>query len=285
MRSFAVAAVGASLLSTIMISGNVSAHGWTDYPKARQTICAEDEGYWYPEDGSGIPNEACRAAYLQSGNYPFVQKNEFSANVTDYWNMDSVKAVVKDGLLCSGGATSKSGMDIPSVHWQKTKMQPGKFKLRFHASAPHNPSYWQIYLSKPGYNSANQQLHWNDLDLIADYGDLPVISGNYEMDVTLPEGRTGDAVLYVRWQRDDRAGEGFYNCSDITFSDETTPPGPEPEPGPDLVTIGNYVTTAHSGAEADDIVRFRMFSSDGKDVIDEQITLTDANARFNVSWP
>ena len=285
MRLFRIAALGAGLLPAILLSSYASGHGWTDYPKARQTICAEDGGYWSPADGSGIPNDACRAAYLESGTYPFTQKNEFAANVDDFHNMDAVKAVVTNNLLCAAGAPSKSGMDTPSAHWQKTRVKAGEpLQLSFRATAPHNPSFWEIYLSKPEFNSATQKLHWNDLDLIATHGNLPVLPGDYyEMPVTLPAGRTGDAILYVRWQRDDSGGEGFYNCSDITFSDTTTPPGPGPDPKPDLVNIGSYISAAHTGTEAGDRVRFRLFSPQGMDVIDEQLVLTESNASVG-SW-
>ncbi|MGB0361011.1 MAG: lytic polysaccharide monooxygenase auxiliary activity family 9 protein, partial [Endozoicomonas sp.] len=164
------------LLSFLYIEGT-HAHGWTAYPIARQAVCAEDGGYWSSTDGSTIPNQACRSAYLQSGVLPFVQANEFSINITDYLNMSAVMAAIPTGLLCSAGAPSKSGMDIPSSSWQKTKIAPGTFKLRWKATAAHNPSYWQIYLSKPEFNAALKQLGWDDLELINNYGNIPVVSG------------------------------------------------------------------------------------------------------------
>ena len=273
------------LLPLAVLSSSAFGHGWTDYPKARQSVCADDGGYWSSVDGSTIPNAACRAAFLQSGTYPFVQKNEFAANVIDYRNQSAIEAVVTDGNLCSAGSSAKSGMDIPSSAWQKTVLKPGTHKLRFRATAPHNPSFWKIYLSKPGFDSASQTLNWSDLELINSYDRIADVNGFYEMDITIPAGRTGTGILYVHWQRDDAAGEGFYNCSDLAFSDDsviTPPPGPDPEPTPNLVGIGSYVTSAHDIAKVDDTVRFRLFNAAGTEVVDESIVITGANQDFQV---
>ena len=259
-------------------------HGWVDYPKARQVICAEDGGYWSSSDGSTIPNDACRASFLESGTYPFVQKNEFTANVEDYLNQSAVEALVVDGQLCSAGSTAKSGMDIPSTAWQKTLLSAGSHRLRFRATAPHNPSFWRIYLSKPGFDSSSERLTWSDLELINSYGDLSVNNGFYEMDISIPEGRTDSGILFVRWQRSDSAGEGFYNCSDIAFTEGgvSPPVDPAPEPTPDLMAIGRFVTAAHDIAEPDDTVRFRLFNAGGNEIIDQRLLLTSANASLNL---
>ncbi|WKD50994.1 lytic polysaccharide monooxygenase auxiliary activity family 9 protein [Microbulbifer spongiae] len=215
MRTTIVSWIVASVM--VGFSGFASSHGWTEFPKARQIFCAEDGGYWHPSDGSAIPNSACRAAFLESGTYPFVQKNEFSANVANYNEDSAVQSVVIDGYLCSAGSSAKAGMDIPSPDWQKTLLAAGSHRLKFRATAAHNPSYWRIYLTKPGFDSATQRLQWSDLEIINSYGNLPVVNGYYEMDINIPTERSGTGVLYVRWQRNDPAGEGFYNCSDIIF--------------------------------------------------------------------
>lgn len=213
-----------AVISIIVCFSNFAfSHGWTEFPKARQIFCAEDGGYWHPSDGSAIPNPACRAAFLESGTYPFVQKNEFSANVANYNDDIAVQSVVIDGYLCSAGSSAKAGMDSPSQDWQKTLLATGQHRLKFRATAAHNPSYWRIYLSKPGFDSATQRLKWSDLEIINSYGDLPVINGYYEMDINIPAGRSGTGILYIRWQRNDPAGEGFYNCSDIVFSSGIIP--------------------------------------------------------------
>ncbi|CAA0116842.1 Chitin-binding protein CbpD [BD1-7 clade bacterium] len=275
-------AISASCLSTLVLSTSAHAHGWTDFPKARQAICAADGGFWWPADGSGIANSACRQAYQTSGSYPFVQKNEFAANVTAFSSQTAVESIVADGSLCSAGSDAKAGMDIPSPTWQKTTLAAGTHTLRFIATAPHNPSFWRIYLSKPGYSSATDSLRWSDLDLINSYDNIPLSNGGYAMDFTIPEDRTGTAILFVRWQRDDAAGEGFYNCSDIAFTNTGPNPEPDPEPTP-LSSIAAFVTPAHDIAAPGDTVRFRLFNNAGNELVNETLTITANNSGF-ATW-
>ncbi len=259
-------------------SFQVSAHGWVDYPKARQTVCREDDGHWGPDDGSAIPNAACRASFLESGTYPVVQINEYAALVPDHTNMESVKAAVPDGLICSGGDDRKSGMSVASADWQREDMKAGEtFTMRYRATAPHNPSYWEFYLTKPGYNAAHSRLTWDDLELFDTAGNIEYVQESdgkyYYIDVTLPAGRTGEATLMTRWQREDPAGEGFYNCSDIRFDDEVTPP--------EWTSKGTYVKPGVV-AEEGDAVWFRIFSGTGNEVVFEKFPITASNQDVNV---
>lgn len=233
-----LAACALSHVASAQTSQADTQHGWVDTPLARQTWCSNDGGYWWPEDGSAIPNLACRAAfekelevYSDNPQYPFVQINEFSHNVADYRNMQAVMEGVPDGLLCSAGDKNKSGMDVPSPYWHTQGLAlnaDGTFNIVFHATAQHNPSYWEIYLSKAGFDPASAPLSWGQLDKIADFGDVKAdAQGNYVLpNIAIPAGRSGRAVLYTRWQRDDAAGEGFYNCSDVMLPASRTHAAP-----------------------------------------------------------
>ena len=265
-----------TLLTTSLLftSLQASSHGYVDYPKARQQICKDDGGYWWPADGSGIPNSACRAAYQQSGGYMLTQHHEFSANVADYRNMAAVQAVVSDGSLCAGGDSRKSGMDIPSPHWQRTSInlaQSNEITLRFRATTPHNPSYWQIYLSKPGFDSASETLSWNQLQLIHQQNDVNAEAGYYNLNVQLPADRSGPAVLYTRWQRVDVVGEGFYNCSDIELVNGNS------DTSPVLWFDKGAFVNLQTPAEVGGYAQLRLFDADGQERIDESWQITNAN--------
>ncbi|MGL6000852.1 MAG: lytic polysaccharide monooxygenase [Plesiomonas sp.] len=257
------------------------AHGYMEFPAARQEFCDKDGGYWDSQNGSTIPNLACRQAYLQSSWYPFVQKPEFSKLVSNYNDLNAVKAAIPDGRLCSAGDDKKAGIDQPSPDWKKTAIdlsKGGKTTLRFMAATPHNPSFWQIFLTKQGFDSATQKLNWADLELIASFNDLPVtvIDGKkyYQMDVQLPTGRTGDAVLYTRWQRVDPAGEGFYNCSDLSFGGGSAVVAP-------WLNKGSFIK-AGQDAKSGETVWFRIFDASGKEVVTETLTLTSSNETESV---
>ena len=132
---------------------------------------------------------------------------------------------------------------------------------RFNATAPHNPSFWEFYLTKPNAD-LSKGLAWGDLDLIQETGNVPVENGKYRINVTIPSDRSGDAILFVRWQRDDAAGEGFYNCSDITIKNGNTPP-PEPAPEPDLHRGASFIPSGLEAPEIGDVVKYDIINKDG----------------------
>jgi predicted carbohydrate-binding protein with CBM5 and CBM33 domain len=234
----AAAGVGLALL------GSVSAHGYTLTPPARQHLCVQAGGQWAPADGSGIPNPACRTAYMTTGDpLLYTQPHEYSANVLDYRNQAAVQAKVPDGLLCSGGNPRYRGMSI-AADWQKTSLPAGggRYQIVFNGVVAHNPSFWEVYLSKPGYNSGRSTLNWSDLELLGKFDNIPVsASKTYSMSVDLPSNRQAgeSAVMFIRWQRDDLAGEGFYNCSDVVFGDPGTTLPPPPPPTQATIQQGN----------------------------------------------
>lgn len=268
-------------LASTLVPMSVYAHGFMENPKARQAICQAQAGYWWPADGSAIPNLACRAAFLESGYVQFVQEHEISVNVADYYNQDAVEDAVPDGTLCAAGSDEKRGLNLASEHWQKTSVSPneqGKIQVRFNAKTPHNPSYWKIYLSKPSFNAATDILRWQDLELIQEHGNIDFIKapdGNryYDMEVSIPAERSGDALLYSRWQRNDAVGEGFYNCSDITIVRDNVDPD-------EWLALDYFVKQGHV-ANVGDTIWLRLFNLDGQELISQNFSVTEQNVN---SW-
>ncbi|GLT19725.1 spindolin [Vibrio zhanjiangensis] len=261
-------------------------HGWVEYPNARQNICYLDGGFW--EDR--IPNAACQAAFDQSGAYQFVQRNEISINVSQYWDMAQVKASVKDGSLCSAGDSAKSGLNIASPYWQKTPVSldsNNQLTLIFHATAPHNPSYWEFYLSKPDYDGS-QPLKWSDLELVDSEGDISVNSNNnYEITIRLPSNRSGDAILFTRWQREDPAGEGFYNCSDITLkshNDKHITVSDTNKSTEQLSALTYFIPPHFGPVNVGDTIRLRVFDRYGQEQKDFSLAITKNHIQHN-TWP
>ena len=264
----------------------VHAHGWVEYPNARQNICYLDGGFW--EDR--IPNAACQAAFDQSGAFQFVQRNEIAINVSQYWDIEQVKTSIPDGSLCSAGDPAKSGLNITSPDWQKTQItldSNHQFKLIFHATAPHNPSYWEFYLSKPDYD-ATYPLTWSDLELVDTAGNIAVDSNsNYEITIALPPNRSGDAILFTRWQREDPAGEGFYNCSDISFTSNKSSPEQNSlanELDNTLSVLSYFIPSNFGPAEVGDTIRLRIFNLEGQEQHDISLVITDQHIQHG-TWP
>jgi chitin-binding protein len=228
-------------------------HGTPSEPISRQQLCYNGQDYYWPVDGSNIKNTACKAAYqsnynkyrdtvtypefsdeqllIEQSNYPFVQKNEFNHIIPspDYNDPEKVKAAIPDGTLCSGNNVGqekdskkpflyndKSGMDI-ATEWTASRVElnpKGEIEITYHASATHNPSFFEVYLSNADYNAADRPLKWSDLTLLAKIENPELTGSDYRF--TAPaNGATGPRVLFIRWQRIDPVGEGFYSCSDI----------------------------------------------------------------------
>ncbi|KAF2073666.1 hypothetical protein CYY_005016 [Polysphondylium violaceum] len=217
---------------------------------SRQIKCTTSPSFsiWWPEDGTGIANLACRAAYqhvatktgsADAARYQFVQKNEYSVLIPNYAaGYSALTAAVPDSL-CSAHAVNnavqfgdKSGMSIPNNWLLNTITVPSTSTaskdvvFEFCATAAHNPSFWEFYVTNSGFNIQTSNLTWSDLTLIHSTGDnLPVTNTNanceaskaYKIPITLPARYQG-ATLLVRWQRVDPVGECFINCSDFIFS-------------------------------------------------------------------
>ena len=250
-----------SLLSLYCVVSFVSGHGYLSQPPARQYRCFKDNHFWWPETGDEIPDEACRFAYktvyakyrsagessgvsANAAQYMFQQYYEYAALAgPSYKDLEHVKNNVVPNNLCAAGAGDrfgmfgdKSGIDEPTSLWRATtfyhsakeKYQSGhQTVLHFCPTAVHEPSYFEVYVSRPEYNYS-QPLTWNDLELIGGEGsqlvknvgddDACVQNELYTIPVRVPF-RSRKFVIFVRWQRNDVAGEGFYNCADVEFDD------------------------------------------------------------------
>nr|4YN2_A Chain A, FUSOLIN [unidentified entomopoxvirus] len=230
-------------------------HGYMSFPIARQRRCSM-ESFWYPTNGDGITDPMCRAAYqyvydkvldetgsttdaISAAQYEFQQDNEYAALAgPDYWDKCHITQQVVPNYLCAAGAHSwsnpfgdKSGVDI-SGSWRPTVIPLSDnhqvsvpLELEFCPTAVHEPSYYEVYITKPSFNVFIDRVVWGNLDLI--YNDTVPLDPRlpysicdadlvYRFTVPIPI-RQSQAVLYVRWQRLDPVGEGFYNCVDINF--------------------------------------------------------------------
>ncbi|WP_394244224.1 lytic polysaccharide monooxygenase [Vibrio astriarenae] len=252
------------------------AHGYAIFPEARQSICYNDGSFW----SGNHESEACKATYDISGSYPFVQRNEVAINIPapHYNDFDKVKEYIPDGTLCAANDHQKRGLDIEHTQWTRTELAPGTFEYVFQATAPHNPSFWEIYLTKPGVD-VTKPLNWDDLELISEHGDIAVDGEKkYRMQVTIPADHSGDAILYTRWQREDPVGEGFYNCSDIVITgDGGNPPVDPDEPylvkGERFIPVDVELTTPELG----DQVKYEVFNAEGQLHGEFSVTITEDN--------
>lgn len=233
----------------------IFSHGYLSFPVARQYKCFRDGNFYWPSNGDKIPDDACRNAYKKiyyryravdassesaatTAQYMFHQYAEYAAIAgPQYADFENIKRKVVPHTLCGAGAADrlklfgdKSGMDEPYYNWKPDVLLLDRdqityeINIHFCATVVHEPSYFEVYVTKHEYDRRNP-LTWNMLDyiggndstLLFDSQDLECESGQYySIPVNIPY-RPGQFILYVRWQRIDTVGEGFYNCADLIF--------------------------------------------------------------------
>ncbi|PRA32420.1 lytic polysaccharide monooxygenase [Pseudomonas poae] len=259
-------------------------HGAVDIPISRQVHC-----YTLPDFWSGSNSDpGCKAVDAVSGTYPGQQWPEVAQLIKNYDTQSEVEKAVPDGTLCSGGDPKKDGLNIPQATWYRTTVTPknGTIQVRLVGTAPHVPSFVKIYLSKPDYNPATTKLKWSDLEPKLVYEErmdkalpgsgtppskVPGISGHFVFDAKIPAGRSGNAVLFTRWQRIDPAGEGFYNCSDIFIAAAGSP---------ELYDLGQFIAPdIVEHLKVGDSVHFRILDNTpaAKEIVDITLLITQAN--------
>nr|WUR10817.1 gp37 [Calliteara abietis nucleopolyhedrovirus] len=204
-----------------------------------------------------MSRDASPGVAANAAQYMFQQYFEYAALAgPNYDSLEHVQRNVVAEDLCAAGASDrsrpfgdKSGVDEPFDYWRANVLYPRTHEVFSHAftvhfcpTTVHEPSYFQVFITNRNYNYTNK-LTWNDLELIGradadadDDDDENDSSGNtpaqlipndgtdencaspflYALSVDVPL-RQNKFVLYVRWQRRDIVGEGFYNCADMVF--------------------------------------------------------------------
>jgi predicted carbohydrate-binding protein with CBM5 and CBM33 domain len=221
----------AAVLLGILPSGNSHAHGTMEGSRMLQVRLAGPSG--------GTP-----AAW----NGTYYSWNQNSRNFGDYDQPGFLYAnYVADGTISSAGANDGvqswmdfSGLNTPSANWQKTNVDAGAdFEMTWLASATHEPSYFEVYLTKDGFDVATEVMGWDDLEYMGRWSledplypvtlgiaPNPVDAGNvvtYNWTMAIPDDRSGHVAAVVVWQREDPAGESFFATVDLNVR-----PVPEP---------------------------------------------------------
>ncbi|MER6982487.1 lytic polysaccharide monooxygenase, partial [Streptomyces carpinensis] len=248
-RTYSLVAALATLFAafglTFLGQGQAQAHGMAMMPGSRTYLCHLDA---VTSTGALDPtNAACRDALNKSG--PTALYNWFA--VLDSAAGGRGPGYVPDGKLCSAGDRSPydfSAYNAARADWPRTHLTSGaSMQVQYSNWAAH-PGDFRVYLTKPGW-SPTTELGWDDLELIQTVTNPPqqgtpgTDGGHYYWDLTLPSGRSGDALLFIQWVRSD-SQENFFSCSDIVFdgghgevtgirgSGGTPAPTPTPTPTP-----------------------------------------------------
>ena len=185
------------------------------------------------------PNGMLPAPWTES----YYTWNQDSNNFPAYANAGfTYSAAVPDGTIASAGindgvhsSLNFSGLNNPSANWPATAATAGStVSLHWLATALHDPSHFQVYLTRAGANTATATLAWADLEFLGAWAvgsavrpvttstrSNPVNGGtipSYDWTVPIPADRSGHVILVVIWQRDDPAGEAFFAVQDFSVA-------------------------------------------------------------------
>ncbi|QHB21678.1 gp37 [Artaxa digramma nucleopolyhedrovirus] len=217
-----------------------------------------ETGETIPDEACRAAYQTVYAKYRNSGKshgvaanaaqYMFQQYYEYAALAGPAYNdLEYLKERVIPNHLCAAGAENrshtfgdKSGMDEPlDGLWRAETLYPtveertqndgASVVLHFCPTTEHDPSFFQVFITRPDYDYSHK-LDWDDLELLDNDGPSALVENDgsdeacvadrlYQIPVTIPF-RHEKFVLFVRWQRNDVVGEGFYNCADVIFNSD-----------------------------------------------------------------
>lgn len=125
-------------------------------------------------------------------------------------------AAVPDGQLCSGGRTESGRYNsLDTVGAWKTTDITGDFTVKLYDQASHGADYFQVYVTRQGFDPATEALTWGDLQLVAETGSYGP-SQDYEIPVST-SGLSGRHVVYTIWQAS-HMDQTYFLCSDVNFT-------------------------------------------------------------------
>ncbi|MBJ6764589.1 lytic polysaccharide monooxygenase [Myxococcaceae bacterium JPH2] len=249
-------AVAPLVLLSSLLAGQALAHGSMEVPISRVYQC-------YKEGPENPKSAACKAAIQLGGTQAMYDWNGVRQGNAN----GNHRALIPDGKLCSGGNESHKGLDLARTDWVSRVLTPdasGNFEFVFYATAVHATAYFQLYVTRDGYNPA-LPLKWSDLETapFCAVTSITAQSNRFRINCPLPRNKTGSHVVYAIWQRSD-SPEAFYSCSDVTFGAGLGLVAPWKELGQ---------VQAREALPARSTVTLRVFDREGHDVESHPVLL------------
>lgn len=206
--SAAVTAIAASGLLVVM-SGNVSAHGYVESPVSRSYQAKLDF------DG-GMGWDAAIEKY--------------GSVITEPQGLEALKGFPEngpaDGHIASADGKFEGILDIQtSNYWKQQTISTGTNKFTWEYTKDHSTSKWHYYMTKQGWDQ-NAPLVRDELELIGTVEhDGSLSSTNLTHTINVPDDRSGYNVILAVWDVADTAN-AFYQVIDVNVDNDgsTTPP-------------------------------------------------------------
>lgn len=224
--------------SGLSVSSLAFGHGALVDPPARHVSCIQQGA-----QNTGICAEASKNS--NDGGHSFYTWQELTGFVGGNHSAAEAKKAIPGNRICSG-TTRGSGFNMASDKWKTALLKPdatGKVKVRYGYTQPHVKSFTEFYITRKGVDPTKKVIGWDDVELLGTFtasentsptsGKTPAYTRYEDFNLEIPADRTGRAVIFSRWQRNDAGNEGFYGCSDVMITErggDIIPPAPVPDP-------------------------------------------------------
>jgi lytic cellulose monooxygenase (C4-dehydrogenating) len=198
----------AMVVGTLPFTGAAQAHGTIINPASRAYQCWKTWGNQHMNPAMQQQDPMCYQA--------------FQANPDTMWNWMSqlrdglagqFQARTPNGQLCSNGLSRNNSLNQLGA-WKATTVS-SNFTVQLYDQASHGADYFQVYVTKQGFNPATQQLGWGNLDLVATTGRYAPAQ-NISFNVSA-SGRSGNHILFVIWKAS-HMDQTYMWCSDIRIA-------------------------------------------------------------------
>lgn len=200
------------LLTLFMSPWNdtASAHGSMVDPASRAYSCWDRWGNDHMNPAMEQEDPMCWQAFQTNPNTMWNWMSLFQENLAGNW-----KSAISDGNLCSAGdAQGGLASSLDTVGPWTTTNVSNDFSMHLHDTASHGADFFEVYVTKQGFDPATQPLGWGDLELVETTGSYPPAQ-DITFDVSAP-GRSGHHIVYTIWQAS-HLDQTYFICSDVNF--------------------------------------------------------------------
>ncbi|UED87460.1 lytic polysaccharide monooxygenase auxiliary activity family 9 protein [Streptomyces profundus] len=191
-------------------SDTAKAHGSIVDPAGRAYGCWDRWGSDHMNPAMEQEDPMCWQAFQANPNTMWNWMSLYRENLAGNW------AAIPDGKLCSAGDAQSglaTSLDNPGP-WTPTNVG-SDFSVHLYDTASHGADFFEVYVTKQGYDPTTQALGWGDLELVETTGAYPPAS-DITFDVSAP-GRSGHHIVYTIWQAS-HLDQTYFICSDVNFS-------------------------------------------------------------------
>ncbi|VVN45299.1 GlcNAc-binding protein A [Pseudomonas fluorescens] len=227
------------LLSAMLASQTVSAHGYLETPPSRALLCQK-----------GV-NTNCGGAQYEPQSVGETFKG-FPAGVGGAPLQGPV-----DGKIASGGHSLFSALDAQSAtRWQLTEIKDRNIDFQWRYTAVHPATKHEYFITRNGWNpnESLKRVSFESTPFCTVDGGNQKPANSDKHSCTLPDDKSGHHVILAVWTVGD-TDAAFYNPADVNILAEPSLPG-------GWSAVGNIApsTTLLVG----DKVKARAFSADGE---------------------